>query len=503
MLNLFLIPVIIVYVVIVGSMFLYGIDFIYMTYLSWKHSRPDPPVKLPAALPRVTIQLPIYNEMYVAERLVEAAARIDYPSHLLEIQVLDDSTDETGPLLETVVKRIRAQGLNIYRVHRTDRRGYKAGALANGLEIAQGEFLAVFDADFIPPADFLVRTIPYFQDPKVAFIQTRWGHLNQGYSLLTRLQSLAIDAHFMIEQFARSHGGYWFNFNGTAGVWRKSAISQAGGWAADTLTEDLDLSYRTFLKGYRAVYLRDTLVPAELPVSMAGFRRQQQRWARGSLECAAKFVPQVWKAPVPLSTKAIATFHLTGYCVHLLQFALCFLYPLIVVLTRYYPGLTGLWGIALVFNLTAFAPTIFFLSAQLQLGRKLPRLVPEILFLNIAGSGMMVNTAWAALQVIFHRKAAFERTPKFGVEDRKLDWASRRYQLRFNPIVYFEIGLGCVNAITVWLAAASQNWGIVFYALLYSLGLIYVASLSIVQTLQIYHRQPAGIQIGGESHVHP
>ncbi len=501
MLNLLLFPVIIIYAIIVGSMFLYGIDFIYMTYLSWKFSRPDPPVKPPAVLPRVTIQLPIYNEMYVAERLVEAAARIDYPPHLLEIQVLDDSTDETGPLLEAVVQRLRAQGVDVYRLHRTDRRGYKAGALANGLEIARGEFLAVFDADFIPPPDFLARTIPYFQDPKVAFIQTRWAHLNQGYSLLTRLQSLAIDAHFMIEQFARSHGGYWFNFNGTAGVWRKSAIVQAGGWTADTLTEDLDLSYRTFLKGYRAVYLRDTQVPAELPVSMAGFRRQQQRWARGSLECAARFVPQVWKAPVPLATRVVATFHLTGYGVHLLQFALCFLYPLIVVLTRFYPGLTALWGIALAFNLTAFAPTIFFLSAQLQLGRKLLHLVPEVLFLNIAGSGMMVNTAWAAWQVIFHRKAAFERTPKFGVESRKLDWASRKDQLHFNPIVYFEIGLGCLNAVTAWLAASSQNWGIVFYSLLYSFGLIYIASLSIIQSVQVYHRQVPEFKIRRESHA--
>ncbi len=503
MLNLLLIPIAIIYLFVVGSMFLYGIDFIYMTYLSWKHSRPDPSPKLPDELPRVTIQLPIYNEMYVAERLVEAAARIDYPPHLLEIQVLDDSTDETGPLLEAAVKRIRARGLNIYRLHRSDRRGYKAGALARGVEIAQGEFLAVFDADFVPPADFLMKTIPYFQDPKVAFVQTRWGHLNQGYSLLTRLQSLAIDAHFMIEQFARSRSGYWFNFNGTAGIWRKKAISEAGGWKADTLTEDLDLSYRTFFKGWRAVYLRDTQVPAELPVSMSGFRRQQQRWARGSLECSIKYVPRVWKAPVPFATRAVATFHLTGYCVHLLQFALCFLYPLVVYLTRFYPGLTGLWGVALVFNLTAFAPTIFFLSAQMQLGRKFINLVPEILFLNIAGSGMMVNTAWAALQIIMHRSAAFERTPKFGVEKRKLDWASRRYQLRFDPIVFFEFGLGFLNVFTVWLAAASHNWGIVFYAFLYAFGLIYVAGLSVAQTLEIHRRQAVAFQIGSESHVNP
>jgi cellulose synthase/poly-beta-1,6-N-acetylglucosamine synthase-like glycosyltransferase len=501
--DLLLIPIVIIYLAIVGSMFLFGIDFLYMTYLSWRHSRPDPSSQLPAVLPRVTIQLPVYNELYVAERLVEAAARIEYPSDLLEIQVLDDSTDETGPLLEAVVSRMKAQGLNIYRLHRADRQGYKAGALANGLEFAQGEFLAVFDADFVPPANFLMETVPYFKDPRVAFIQTRWGHLNRGYSLLTRLQSLAIDAHFMIEQFARSRGGYWFNFNGTAGIWRKEAISMAGGWTADTLTEDLDLSYRIFLKGWRAVYLRDTEVPAELPVTMAAFRRQQQRWARGSLECLLKYIPQVWKAPTPLSTKAVATFHLAGYGVHLLQFALCFLYPLVVGLTPSYPALTGLWGLAVFFNLAAFAPTIFFASAQIQLRRKFFTLLPEILFLNVAGSGMMVNTAWAACQILLHRAAAFERTPKFGVENRKLDWASRKYQLKLNPIVFFEIGLGLLNAATIWLAASSQNWGIVLYATLYSTGLFFVAGLSVVQTLEVHRRQASGVLSRRETHATP
>jgi cellulose synthase/poly-beta-1,6-N-acetylglucosamine synthase-like glycosyltransferase len=501
MLDLLLAVVAFAYLLVVGSMFLYGINFMYMTLLTWKHSSPDPACKLPDIFPHVTIQLPIYNEMYVAERLVEAAARMEYPPDLLEIQVLDDSTDETAPLLEALVDRLKAKGLNIYRLHRTDRQGYKAGALAAGLKCAQGEYLAVFDADFVPPANFLLKTIPYFQDKQVAFIQTRWGHLNQKYSLLTRLQSLAIDAHFMIEQFARSRGGYWFNFNGTAGIWRKEAISMAGGWTADTLTEDLDLSYRVFLKGWRAIYLRDIEVPAELPVSIAGFRRQQQRWARGSLECSLKHIPGVWRAPVAVSTKVAATFHLTGYGVHLLQFALCLLYPLVLVLTRHFPGLTGLWGIALLFNLTAFAPTIFFLSAQQQLGRNLLHLLPMILFLNVAGSGMMVNTAWAAGQIVLHHSAAFERTPKFGVENRKVDWVRRRYQLRFDPIVLVEIGLALLNAVTVWLAVSSQNWGIALYAFIYSTGVFYIASLSIIQNLKIYYRNAGRLPIEGENHA--
>jgi len=503
MLDLLLIPVAIAYVAIVGAMFLYGINFLYMTWLTLRHSRRDPEVRLPSILPRVTVQLPVYNELYVAERLVEAAARLEYPSDLLEIQVLDDSTDETGRILEKVVERLKGRGINVVRLHRVDRRGYKAGALAAGMEAASGEFLAVFDADFVPQSDFLLKTIPYFNDPKVAFIQTRWGHLNRPYSLLTRLQSLAIDAHFMIEQFARSSRGYWFNFNGTAGVWRKQAITTAGGWAADTLTEDLDLSYRVFFKGWKAVYLRDVEVPAELPVSMAAFRRQQQRWARGSLECSIKHLSDVWHAPAPLSTKVAATFHLTGYGVHLLQFALCFLYPLVLILTSRYPGLTGLWGIALVFNFTAFAPTIFFMAAQQQLGRNLLRLLPMILFLNVTGSGMMVNTAWAAGQILLRRSAAFERTPKFGVENRKVDWARRRYQLRLQPIVLFEIGLSLLNVGTAWLAVYLHNFGIALYALIYAAGLLYIAGYSIFQSLQIQRRKPVRIPLGSETHANP
>lgn len=502
MVDLLLVLVAIAYLTVVGLLFSYGLNFFYMTFLALKHSPPDPSYSPPGVLPRVTVQLPIYNELYVAERLVEAAARLDYPAELLEIQVLDDSTDDTGRLLESAVNRLRARGVDICRIHRTNRQGYKAGALAAGLQVAQGEFLAVFDADFLPPANFLMKTIPYFQDPKVAFIQTRWGHINQGYSLLTRLQSLAIDAHFMIEQSARSRRGYWFNFNGTAGIWRKEAIQAAGGWKADTLTEDLDLSYRAFLSGWHGVYLRDVEVPAELPVSMAAFRRQQQRWAHGSLECSLKHIPSVWKAPLSTLARAEATFHLTGYGVHLLQVALCLLYPLVLVVTHRYPGLISLWGVALVLNLTAFAPSFFFVAAQHKLGRNWLQLLPVILFLNITGSGMMVNTARAAWQIIRHNKEAFERTPKFGVENIRVDWASRRYQLQLDPIVVVEIGFGLFNAFTVVMAIQSGNWGIAFYALLFAVGLVYIAALSIVQSLIVHHHNVTAFQVEEEAHAH-
>ncbi|NJN80236.1 MAG: glycosyltransferase [Anaerolineales bacterium] len=244
-------------------------------------------------LPTVTVQLPIYNEHYVVDRLLNACAALDYPRELLEVQVLDDSTDDTKEIVAQKVTQLQKSGLNIVHIHRNHRSGFKAGALANGLEVAKGEFIAIFDADFLPQADFLQKLLPHFENQKTAFVQARWGHLNRDYSLLTLLQSFSLDAHFAIDQLARSTSDYVFNFNGTAGVWRKSAILDAGGWQADTLTEDMDLSYRVFLRGWSAKYAGDVEAPAELPVSFTAYRRQQYRWARGSLECAIKYIPTI------------------------------------------------------------------------------------------------------------------------------------------------------------------------------------------------------------------
>jgi cellulose synthase/poly-beta-1,6-N-acetylglucosamine synthase-like glycosyltransferase len=481
MIDLFLVPVAILYLLVVGSLFVYGLNFLYLTALSLreKELRVDPPVL--NNYPRVTVQLPIYNEMYVAERLIEAAASFDYPLEYLEIQVLDDSTDETTTIVDNVVRRIQSQGKNIICLRRIDRQGYKAGALAEGLKVASGEFFAIFDADFIPSPDFLKNSLPYFftsvqpGERQVAFVQTRWGHVNRNYSLLTYLQSLAIDAHFVVEQFARSRGGYWFNFNGTAGVWRKQAILDAGGWTADTLTEDLDLSYRAFLRGWRGVYLRHVEVCAELPVSFTAFRRQQHRWACGSIECAMKFIPQVWNAPIPFRMKLEATLHLTGYFVHLLLFSLTLLYPLVLILSQRYPALISLFGIALIFNLTAFAPTIFFLSAQHQLGRRWWRQLPLVLFLTASGAGMMLNTVRAAWHAMRGGKKVFERTPKFGISQRGQDWKKRRYQLRLDPLAYWELALGILNLATVGLSVTLGNWLIGLYAAIFALGLFFAA----------------------------
>ena len=479
--ELLLIPTALAYISVVGLLFVYGMNFFHLTWLAWSRRAARTATPALATWPRVTVQLPIYNELYVVQRLIRAAARIEYPAGLLEIQVLDDSTDETVEIVRGEVERARQLGLNISRLHRAERTGFKAGALSDGLTQAHGEFIAIFDADFIPPPDYLLKVMPHFGDARVAFIQTRWGHLNRDYSLLTYLQALAIDAHFMVEQFARSQAGYAFNFNGTAGVWRRAALEDAGGWKADTLTEDLDISYRAFLRGWRAVYLRDVVAPAELPASFSAYRRQQHRWARGSFECALKLLPQVWRAPLTTAQKVEATLHLTGYGVHLLLCALVILYPMVISLTDRFPSLIVLFGLAIVFNVTAFAPTAFFVVAQQQLGRRWWLMLPVILFITVLGAGMMLNTARAALQIAVSRQSTFERTPKFGLYRRGERWIGRRYQLRLDRIVFVELAFALFNGATLIAALGTGNWLIAIYAALFCAGLLFTSLTTLTQ----------------------
>src|SRR5919201_3520243 len=302
----------------------YGWHRYYLVYLYMRHRGKDPRAAGPlASLPPVTIQLPLYNEMYVADRLIAAVCAIDYPRELLEIQVLDDSTDETCRIAEQAVRRFAAEGLDIKYFHRTNRRGYKAGALEEGMKVARGEFIAIFDADFIPSRDFLVRLMPHFADRSVGMVQARWGHINQDYSLLTKIQAILLDGHFVLEHGARNRSGCFFNFNGTAGVWRRDAIHTAGGWQHDTLTEDMDLSYRAQLLGWRFVYVPDVAAPAELPVEMSSFKAQQFRWAKGSIQVAKKLLPRILRSNATFAQKSEAFFHLTNN----------FAYPLLILLS--------------------------------------------------------------------------------------------------------------------------------------------------------------------------
>src|SRR5213082_1235761 len=297
----------------------YGIHRYFIIYLFLKNRKSAPtPLAHFEQLPKVTVQLPIFNEIYVVERLLRSVSELDYPRELLQIQVLDDSTDDTREIVSSCAAELRGRGFNVQRIHRVDRTGFKAGALAIGLEAAEGEFVCILDADFVPQKDLLKRTIHFFTDPKVGMIQTRWGHLNRGYSLLTRMQAIFLDGHLLLEQTARSRSGRFFNFNGTAGLWRKSCIQEAGGWQHDTLCEDLDLSYRAQLAGWKFIFLPDVVTPAELPVDMNGFKSQQHRWTKGSIQTCKKLLPKICGSSRPMP------FKLVGPGPLLPNFAICF-----------------------------------------------------------------------------------------------------------------------------------------------------------------------------------
>ena len=305
---------------------LYGLNNLILTWTYLRHRKdPLPEPAAPAEWPQVTVQLPIYNELHTTERLLNKVAQLDYPRDRMEIQVLDDSSDETRQLAAQMVGQLQADGFDISHITRTDRTGYKAGALSFGMQTARGELIAIFDADFLPPKDFLKRMVPHFADPAVGCVQARWGHVNRDYSVFTRTQALGVDGHFLVQQAARSKSGLFLNFNGTAGMWRQSCIADAGGWQGDTLTEDLDLSFRAQLRGWRIAYLPELVVPAELPAQISAFKRQQARWAQGSMETALKLLRPLLRSQQPWRVKLEGVLHLTGYLVHPLMLAIILL----------------------------------------------------------------------------------------------------------------------------------------------------------------------------------
>src|ERR1041385_8715858 len=387
----------------------YGVHRYVIIYLFLKYrKRAAVPAGRFEELPKVTMQLPIFNEVYVVERLLRSVSEIDYPKDRLQIQVLDDSTDDTRELTASCVAELQSRGFNVELIHRTDRTGFKAGALAVGLAAAEGEFLCILDADFVPEKDLLKRTVHFFTDPKVGMIQTRWGHLNRGYSLLTRMQAIFLDGHLLLEQTARSRSGRFFNFNGTAGLWRRSCIVEAGGWQHDTLTEDLDLSYRAQLKGWRFIFLPDLVTPAELPVDMNGFKSQQHRWTKGSIQTCMKLLPKVWRADLPLLIKLEATAHLTSNYAYLLLFFLC------ILMHPTTGGMTSVWRTVLVdipiFLSASLPATVFYLCCQREL---YPRSWwKEILYmpaLLALGIGLAVNNARAVIEAMLGHQSEFTR----------------------------------------------------------------------------------------------
>ena len=486
MLDLVFMPLLLLYFAVLTALFIYGANFLHLTWTALRSKNAAPPSVVPDEWPRVCVQLPIYNEMYVSRRLIDAAARLDYPAGRLEIQVLDDSTDETAQIAAAAVQGWRRQGVNIRHIQRGTRKGFKAGALAYGMERTDAEYMAIFDADFIPRPDFLRRTVPVlYADDGLSFVQARWGHTNRSHSLLTFLQSLSIDGHFAVEQYSRWKLGYFFNFNGTAGVWRKAAMIDAGGWHDETLTEDLDLSVRAFLRGWRAAYVRDVEAPAELPVSFDAYRRQQHRWARGSFECAYKYVPTIWRSTLSWWQKVQTTLRLTGYAIHLLMLALCVLYPLLVLVATQYPALLALFGFMAVFNFAGIAPSIMFGVGQQQLRRPgWKALLPAVPLLSFLGAGMMVTTARAFWQSLSPKRQAFERTPKFGLSGGKREWRRMRYQLPLDRIVVTEYLLAVLNFGTCVAAFAHEAWAVGVYTALFGTGLASTATFAIWQNIR-------------------
>lgn len=433
---------------------------------------------------KVTIQLPIYNERYVIERLIEAVVAFDYPKEYLEIQVLDDSNDETVKIVARKVAFYQEQGFDIQHISRDSRIGFKAGALAYGLTLAKGEFIAIFDADFVPTPDFLQQTLPHFSTPNVGVVQTRWGHLNESYSLITQLQAFGLDGHFVVEQGGRNAGGHFINFNGTAGIWRKNCIVDAGGWEADTLTEDLDLSYRAQMRGWQFVYLEDVETPAELPATMPALKSQQYRWMKGAAECARKNLLHVFQtSTLKVSTKIHAAFHLlnSGVFVAVLLMALVSIPTLVI--THQFPRYNYLLGIFRAFQLSVLMLLGFYWTAHyrrkslLSLAWQLP------LFLTVI-MGLSLHNAVAVLEGYMGKKTPFVRTPKWGIVQQQDGWQHKKYLLKsLNPLTIVELILALYFAFGIGLGLYWHSYQMLLLHTLLAFGYGFVGFYSIKHSI--------------------
>ncbi len=464
-------------------------------YLKDKRNQKNNSKKTPRLkeYPIVTVQLPLYNEKYVIERLISSVCAMDYPKDRLEIQVLDDSTDETTIIASQLVDKYKAQGFDIKLIHRNRRRGYKAGALQNGLAQAKGEFIAIFDADFIVPRRFLKVTIPHFYrtDKKVGAVQTRWGHVNRNYSFLTQGQAVALDGHFYIEQKVRADHNFFINFNGTCGVWRKEAIVDAGGWQADTLTEDLDLSYRAQLKDWRIVFIREMVVPGEVPVDFNGFRAQQYRWTKGAFETARKLLKTVLQSKLRWTTKYEAFIHLTNNMVFPLMLLLVILsLPILIIKINHPQTLRWYFLILGAFTVSVFPYPILYGIAQKEIyyrRKKLPwpkRLARSFIPVFLIGGFMSLSlsNSWAIVKAIFKKPTEFTRTPKFKVVSKKDLVYSKKYLEKISPLSFIELGLTMYLLITTTYALLQAQLTLLPFLVIYTIGFGYLSIASIYQT---------------------
>ena len=478
--------ILILYFLSMGLLAMYGLHRLYLVFLYRRHrSEIVPPPPDPPSFPLLTVQLPIYNELYVAGRIIDAACSLDYPRERLEIQVLDDSTDETADLCRRKVEAYAARGFRIRHLRRGARDGFKAGALEAGLKEASGELVAIFDADFIPPADFARRILPHFSNPSVGMVQARWGHLNRDYSALTRVQSIFLDGHFVIEQTARNRSGRFFNFNGTAGIWRRACIESAGGWQHDTLTEDLDLSYRAQLLGWKFLFLPDLVAPAELPVEINAFKTQQHRWAKGSIQTGLKLLPRILRSRLSRGVKAEAFFHLTSNFAYVLMMVVSFLF---------FPAMRARermsWSALLALDLPIFllatgSVLAFYLLSQREVragGRASMRDLPVLMSVGI---GLCVNNTRAVLEALFGRPTEFVRTPKLRVEGRNRAGSPLRYGGSLPALTLVELGLGIYFTGVLVYTLAHRVYASIPFVLLFQAGYLYTAFLSLAQAARI------------------
>ena len=483
--NAFDLAILIPYFTILIILSVYGLHRYHLTYLYLKHRDKAPkPLRRFDELPRVTVQLPMYNERYVVARLLEAVTRLDYPWELLEIQVLDDSTDETRVVCSRLVSEYARAGVPITCYHRENREGFKAGALAEGLKKAAGEFVAIFDADFVPPPSILRELVHYFTDPQVGMVQGRWTWVNREYSSLTEVEAILLDGHFVIEHGGRNFSGRFFNFNGTAGMWRRSAIADAGGWQHDTLTEDTDLSYRAQLRGWKFVYNPNVVCPSELPVEMNSFKTQQARWAKGLIQTAKKLLPTIWRSPQPLKIKIEATLHLTANIAYPLMIVFSvILLPAMIV--RFYQG----WFQMLYLDLPLFlASTCSFSSFYMVAQRELyPRAwrshIKYLPFLMATGIGLAVVNSKAVLEALLGKPSEFVRTPKYRVEGNEESWERKKYVRRRSGVIpLIELALAAYFVLTVAYSFSIENYLTTPFLMLFFMGYSYMGTMSLLQT---------------------
>jgi cellulose synthase/poly-beta-1,6-N-acetylglucosamine synthase-like glycosyltransferase len=491
--NTFDTAILIPYFIVMVILAFYGIHRYQLVWLYFRNKKKEAHWDHPAAhyaegeLPFVTIQLPIFNEQFVIDRLIDAVCRIDYPRDRFEVQLLDDSTDETVQVAQEIVDRYASgtAGLDpqpIVHLHRTNRYGYKAGALDEGLKVAHGELVAIFDADFVPAPDWLMKVVHHFAEPGIGMVQTRWTHLNRDYSFMTQVEAIMLDGHFVLEHGGRSRAGVFFNFNGTAGVWRRQAITDGGGWQHDTLTEDTDLSYRVQMTGWKFKYLQDVECPAELPIEMTAFKTQQARWAKGLIQTGKKILPRVLKSNEPFETKMQAWCHLTANLSYPLMIVLSvLLMPAMII--RSWQGYIQMLLIDLpLFVASTMSVSTFYLVSQKELFPKSwYKTFLYIPFLLALGVGLTITNTKAVMEALFGYKTPFARTPKYRVKQKGEANQAKVYRKRLGIVPWIELAIGTYFAWTIWYAMSTENYFTVPFLLLFVIGYWYTGLLSLLQ----------------------